>query len=491
VQPITNLLINLGWDLTWWTFLLGAAEVLALLTIPSVLIQRRGQPVAALAWAFGLVALPYAGVILWWGIGRSHLARKRRRKAFAHWKVSRGFASLRPRKHALTPEVLDKLLAIKRLPAREAIGVFPPVSGNSVEILPDGATTYAALERLIKEASHHLHFLFYTWEPDAVGARFRDLLVERARAGVQVRLLCDAVGSSALKEPFMDPLRAAGGKVAYFGRTRFIRRGLTVNFRNHRKMALADGRSAYMGGLNIGEAYTRDWRDLGLILKGPVVTHLQEVFADDWFFTTRENLAEPDYVPDESESAEAEEAGGTVCRIIAGGPDSTYNATHDAFFIAITQARKRIFISTPYLAPGQAIQAALRTAAYRGVDVRLLVPRRSDVPLARLAGRSYYPSLLAGGIRIFEYLPAILHGKQWIFDDDLSVVGSANLDNRSFKLNFEASCFVLGRDVNEKLADIFLEEQKDSEEVTRRDLAKVSRWQQLKEAAMNLFSPLL
>ena len=488
MQPITNLLINLGWDLTWWTFLLGAAELLALSTIPSVLIQRRGQPVSALAWTLGLVALPFAGVILWWGIGRSHLVRKRRRKVFAHWKVSRGFASLRPRRRVLSPETLDKLLAIKRLPAREAIGVFPPVSGNAVEVLPDGATTYAAIERIIEGASHHLHLLFYTWEPDSVGQRFRELLVKKARAGVQVRLLCDAVGSSALKESFMEPLQHAGGKVAFFGRTRLTRRSLTVNFRNHRKMALADGRVAYMGGLNIGEAYTRDWKDLGLLLKGPVVAHLQEVFADDWYFCTRENLAEPDYVPDE---VEAEEAGRTVCRIIAGGPDSTYNATHDAFFIAITQARQRIFISTPYLAPGQAIQAALRTAAYRGVDVRLLVPRRSDVRLAQLAGRSYYPSLLAGGIRIFEYLPAVLHGKQWIFDDDLSVAGSANLDNRSFKLNFEASCFILGRDVNERLASIFLEDLEQSEEVTRRDLAKVSRWQQLKEAAMNLFSPLL
>ncbi len=489
MQLVTNLFYQLGWDLTWWTLLLAAAELLALITIPSVLIQRRGQPLAALAWVLGLMAVPFAGVLVWWGIGRSRLERKRRRRASARWAIARGFASLRPQVPELTHQQEEKLLPIRRLPLQESWGVFPAVHGNRVQILVDGAQTYEALDAIARGARHHLHFLFYTWEPDAVGRRFRDLLADRARAGIEVRVLCDAVGSSAARRGFFSPLEEAGGRVSFFMPPRFLGRGLTVNFRNHRKLAVADGGKSYVGGLNIGEAYTGAWRDAGFLLEGPVSAQLQEVFADDWFFCTGENLADSVYL--EGASLVPGKEGEAYCRIIAGGPDNPYNATHDACFIAISRARERVWLTTPYLIPSQAIETALRTAVYRGVDVRLLVPHRSDVPLAQLAGRSFYPSLLSAGIRIFEYLPAVLHSKVWLFDDDLSVIGSANLDSRSFRLNFEISCFTHSDPINAALAVQFESHLAQSREVSLLELSRASKWQQLKEAAMNLFSPLL
>jgi cardiolipin synthase A/B len=486
LTTLSRIFLFQDWSLSAWTVLLLASEVMALLTIPSVLLQRRGQPLSALSWFLTMIALPFFGVLAWWGIGRSHLTRKRRRRRRAHWEIHAGFASLDlPGRDALAP------FPMQRLPLPESDGVFPPVGGNSVELLADGPMAYDRIKGMIAGASHHLHLLFYAWENDRSGRRFRDLLAERAREGVEVRLLCDALGSSSVLGAFMRPLRDAGGKVAFFSPTRYLRRALSINFRNHRKIAIADGCAAYTGGFNIGDAYAGTWRDAGLLLRGPVVAQLQEVFADDWYFTTRENLAEGAYVEGARACDGIPIEDGDVCSIVAGGPDMENNITQDAFFIAVTEARERVWITTPYLIPTGPMQVALRTAVYRGVDVRVLVPRTSDQLLTAMAGRSYYPTLLSGGIRVFEFLPAMLHAKVWVLDGDLSIVGTANLDTRSFKLNFETSCFVRSPRINGQLASLFLDGLKESEEVTAEKLRRRNRAVELAEAALNLLSPLL
>jgi cardiolipin synthase len=493
MDTVLALLVGFGWPMHWGAALLLVGELLALLTIPSVLIRRRGHPTAALAWLLALLAVPLAGVVLWWGIGRTHLVRKRRRRVSAHLEITRGLADVRA---GTGRQEMVELLPLHRVPVEEAVSVFPPVSGNRVEVLVDGAAVYEAIERAVIAARHHVHFLFYAWRADSTGRRLLEAVVGAARHGVQVRVLCDALGSWGLSRRFLAPLVDAGGRVAFFMPTRFLRRSLTLNFRNHRKLVVVDGRVGYTGGVNIGDEYTKNWRDLGVMLSGPVVAQLQEVFADDWFFATGENLAAADFFaaagmrPPEGERSQPAwtEA---VCAIVAGGPDTRFSTTHDSLFIAINRARRRILITTPYLVPGPAMLAALRTAAFRGVDVQLLVPRRSDVPFTYLAGRSYYPDLLSGGVRVFEYLKGTLHSKLWLFDDDLSVVGSANLDTRSFRMNFEISCWILARAVNERLAALFVEDRSASEEVTIESVQGAGRVQQLKEAVVNLLSPLL
>ncbi len=486
-----DLLVAFQATLAWWPYVLGVGEVIALLTIPSVLLQRRGQPLAALAWVRGLIAAPIVGALAWWAIGRSHLERKRRRRRRAHDR----FVGVRSRGDAAPPCRESDLLPLAELTLRGCDGVFPTVPGNRLRLLRDGEETYRALEEVVAAARHHLHFLFYSWAADRVGARFRDLLAERARAGVEVRVLVDALGSPGVAGRFMDPLRRAGGRVAPFLPTRFLRRSLTVNFRNHRKIVVADGRVAYTGGLNIGEEYVGDWRDLGLLAEGPVVAHLQEVFADDWHFATGESVTHPRYFEPgcQPDGPPLLPAGLPVvpCALLADGPDLPLALIHDASFIAITRARERVWVTTPYLIPPPTIQAALRTAVARGVDVRLLVPRRSDQPLTRLAGRSYYPLLLRGGVRIFEYLPAILHEKLWVLDSDLALVGSANLDIRSFRLNFEITCAIHGAEVNRQLAALFEQGLAESEEVTLETVERRGNLASLAEAAMNLVSPLL
>jgi cardiolipin synthase len=491
VQTLLEIVSGLGWELSAWTALLIVAEALTLATIPSVLLSRRGQPLAALSWTLALVAVPILGVTAWWFMGRSHLDRKRLLRERAHWQVRQGFAYLRPDSTLLPTEVGDVFNAIRRLPEGESGGLYAPVAGNRVTVLEDGRETYAAMEGAIAAAKHHLHLLFYTFEPDATGRRFRDQLAERARSGIRVRLLLDAMGSLRTRSSFLQPIVDAGGEVAFFSPIKFLRWSLSLNFRNHRKILVADGRIAYTGGLNIGDVYLRDWRDAGLLLEGPVAAQLQEVFLDDWYFATGNNLADSDHLRWKDASDQVPVGGGAICAVVAGGPDSQHNLTHDTFFLALTRARERIWITTPYFIPDAAIQAALRTAVYSGVDVRLLVPRRSDLPWTRLAGRSYFPDLLASGARIWEYLPTVLHGKTWVFDHDFCAAGSANLDTRSFKLNFEVTCFIRDTATNARMAQMFEHDVTQSAEVTLASLAQTSATQRLLESALNLFSPLL
>jgi cardiolipin synthase len=486
---------ELGSPLTWGTVLWLVADLMAVATIPSVLLHRKGRPLAALAWLFAIMGVPILGVAAWWSIGRNRLRRIRRRWAYARDRMDRQFADL-TRRFPIAPLRGRTPMALSgRLPDEELGQIFSVTDGNQVEILIDGTDAYPAMEAAIRAAKRHIHVLFYIWEADETGQHFRDLLAEKARAGVEVRVLIDSVGGSAVRGTFMAPLRAAGATVAFFLPSAFANRQLTINFRNHRKIIVIDGETGFIGGMNIGDAYRRAWHDIAVRLDGPVVEQLQEVFADDWFFTTAEPLADPAYFG----HAHRQSAGSlrhpnrchlAHCHVMASGPDTRQNATHDAIFIGMTSARQRLWVTTPYFIPDTAIQVALRTASYRGVDVRLLLPRRNDVPLVQMAARSYYSDLLSAGIRIFEYDAAILHSKAMIIDHDTSVLGSANLDIRSLQLNFEVNVVITSGTVNASLAKLFAADLTHSVEIRPEDLQTGLKGELL-EALAHLLSPLL
>jgi cardiolipin synthase len=482
-----SFLTSLDAPLTLWTVLWLFADLLAVATIPSVLINRKGRPLAALTWLFAIMALPVIGVLAWWAIGRQRLQRIRRRWAHAKGRMDRQLANLAPR-IGTTPGAVHL--------ADDELGLlFPVTPDNQVEVLIDATSAYPAMQAAITAAKRHVHVLFYIWEADDTGRHFRDLLVAKAREGVEVRVLIDAVGGSAVRGRFMDPLRAAGAKVAFFLPSTFVNRQVTINFRNHRKIIVVDGATAFTGGMNIGDEYTKEWHDIAVRLDGPVVDQLQEVFVDDWFFTTGEALADPAYFGHTHRQGLADlrhldRCHLASCHVMASGPDTRHNATHDAVFIEMTGARQRLWVTTPYFIPDAAIQTALRTASYRGVDVRLLLPRRNDVPLVQLAARSYYSDLLSAGIRIFEYDGAILHSKAMLIDDETSLLGSANLDIRSLQLNFEVNVVIASGTVNKALADLFEQDLGTSVEIRPEDLQTGIK-AELLEALANLLSPLL
>ncbi len=490
------LLCAASWSKDWWLLLLGLSYLVAILSVPSVLLQRRGQPHSAVSWLLVLFALPWIGVFLWWAIGRKHLERQRRRRRKAAARTA--FALTRLREDAPALGAADpSLLPIERMPIEEAEWVFPPTVDNRLKLLVDATEAYPAMEAAIRAAQQHLHITFYSWNDDATGCYWRDLLIGKVRAGVQVRLLLDGLGSRfAHRHRMMKPLVEAGGEVAYFLPLTLLSTRPTINFRNHRKIVVVDGCTGFLGGINIGDEYKTDWHDLAVQMEGPVVNQLQETFAEDWFFVTGKEIVEPQIfcrweTPDGIASLPAVDDEHAVCSLLASGPHTPHNFTHDALFLCLAQAQRRVYITTPYLIPEASTMTALRTAVYRGVDVRLLLPAKSDAWIVQWAGRSYYPDLLAAGIQVYEYLPTVLHAKSVVIDDDLSIVGSANIDVRSFKLNFEASCLARSKPLALRLLDLFSRNLKQSREVTHEQLQRRSYFQQLADAAAHLMSPLM
>lgn len=358
--------------------------------------------------------------------------------------------------------------------------------------MPDTGCVHDYWQRLIEDAWDHLHVLFFAWHDDATGRRFRDHLAAKAADGCEVRVLYDAVGCDELPKRFFHPLTEKGGQAAAFLPRRLLTASPLLNFRNHRKLLIADGCAAYTGGINVTDEYL-DWQDLGLAIQGPGVNQLQEIFIDDWYFTTSEELTEQRFFPEtcvppwgQLEGAIAD----AVCESIASGPDQRFNAMREMVFLKITECEKRLWIATPYFVPDDALMLALRSAIYRGVDVRLFVPAENDSRLVRRASRAYYPDLLDGEIAIYEY-QGMLHAKAFLFDEDRVMIGSPNLDTRSFRLNFESGTFVTSRQVNAQLAAFFQMIEQRSLRIRRQDIDRHSYLDQLKDAAAHLLSPLI
>jgi cardiolipin synthase len=479
---LAGYLFEILWVLAW---------VGAVLTVPSVLQQRAGRPVAALSWLLALFALPAVALVAWWLFGRTHLRRKRRHRRWASESIARSLAQTRQLIHGAGERQASVLQPppelVGFLPPGPHDTVFPATGGNRVDLLPDAASAHRAWQRLVEGAGHHVHLLFYIWRDDATGRGLRDLLVARAGQGVAVRVLYDAVGSLGLPRGFFDPLRAAGGKAAAFMPLRLLAAAPTLNFRNHRKLLIADGGSAYTGGINVGDEYL-GWQDIGITIRGPGVNQLQEIFVDDWYFTTGEEVTGGDYfceVP-----AAAELPGEAVCETVASGPDQTFNATREMVFLAVTQCRRLLWIATSYFVPDSALLLALRSAAYRGVDARLFLPARSDARLVRRASRVFYKELMESGVRIFEY-QGMLHTKAMLLDESTVLVGSANLDTRSFRLNFELSTFITDVRLNRELAELLSAVEARSREVSLQDLRHTSPLTRLEDGLAHLLSPLL
>lgn len=484
-----------------WVVIELAGIALALAFVPTVLVHRRDRPMAALAWILCLWTLPLLGVALWWIFGMTHMKRRRR-------KHTRALEQLEPSLIARR----DQLVAAPRgeglmIPTQEPgqdeggdppalfeeqEGVFPATRGNRVLVHTSGGDAFDAFERAIRQAEEHVHFEFYIWERDETGRRFRDLLCEKARQGVEVRALYDAIGGMRVRGGFLKPLVEAGGQVASFLPVTLLERRLRVNFRNHRKILVTDGHTGFIGGINIADEYL-DWMDAAFEFHGPVVYQIQEVFAEDWFFATGEDLAASAYFPPLERVREPDEDADALARVIASGPDQRRRSVQHAFFLGVTLARQRVWLITPYFVPGAEVLMALETAALRGVDVRLILPAAHtvDVPMVYRAGRSFYDRLLEAGVSIFEYQPRILHAKILIVDQRWSFVGSANVDLRSFRLNFETNCLVSDEATNDRLATLFEQSLADCEPIEAARFRERSRRERMCEGAARLFSPMM
>ncbi len=448
-------------------------ELLSLLSIPSVLARRRGHPISASAWLIALVALPGVAWVMWFVFGRTRLSRKTRRHAQARDRVSQQLGRLR----AETVR-LDELIPL-RARGRHSFST----SGNQVTLLADGDEAFSRLEGEIRAAERCIHLFFFTFAMDRTGRRILSELVEKSQRGVKVRLMVDGLGSQASERQIKKSIAGTGIDFAVFLPKKLRPLHLPrLNFVNHRKIVVIDDRIAFTGGMNIGNEYAQEWRDLMLVLGGPAVFWLNNVFLEDWYFATDELLKTPECVPRRNDSNAAS------VTVLASGP-STEGWIEDAYFNAIVSSRKRLWISSPYLLPTEALRRALRSAAGRGVDVRIVIPRKSDVLIAHWAARPYLRSLLRDGVHLYEY-EGMVHGKALVADD-YCAVGSANLDYRSMHLSFELCCLVddenLTKEVSNWLEGLFAKSHRTREETLD---ARTSQ-ERLLETVAHLFSPLL
>jgi len=460
--------IGLYFSIGWAIYLLGLGGWIVL--------QKR-EPVATLSWLMGLALLPYVGFVVYHYLGPQRITRHRLRRA-------RSRAARLP--DAASEDVVARELA--RLGA--ATTGLPTTTATDVRMLVDGGAKYAALLEDIAGAGDTIDLEYYIFLSDRTGTALRDALVERARAGVRVRLLLDAMGSGRTSRRFFAPLLEAGGQFAWFHPMRFGRiwRRPWLNLRTHRKIVLIDGRIAYTGGINVtdeeDERLRSDaYRDLHLRLEGDVVRALQVVFVEDWSYATGDPPVLPPPLP-------VRAPGNCAVQVVSSGPDSNWEAIHRVHVSAIHAAERRVWLTTPYFVPGEAAMMALTSAALAGLDVRLLVPKRSDSRVVTYAARSYFDDLLAAGVRVYEYGPRMLHSKSLLVDDQLAILGSANFDHRSFRLNFEVSLLFHDARVAGELERTIELDLAHSPRV-RDDRARPLWRVRLPEALARLVSPLL
>ena len=412
-----------------------ALEIIGLLHVLHAVMHVRTSQ-GTIAWAISLLTFPYLAIPLYWMVGRSRFSGYVRGRRAGDRRLRKLAESMHQRMRHYEIKIPDEDVFSK---AAMILGGLPFTRGNELELLIDGEEMFERLFQEMRAAQSYLCVNFFIVKNDRIGMRFQAALIERARAGVKVMFLFDEIGSHKLPRRYLRTLREAGVECESFGINRFWWSRLQVNFRNHRKIVVIDGKTAFLGGLNVGDEYLgRDvrfgaWRDTHLQLRGPVVQAVQMVFLEDWFWATER-------VPELHWNTYPETAD-QVAAVIPTGPADPADSWQLVVAEAANSSRKRLWIASPYFVPDEGVLTALQAAAIRGVDVRILLPERADHLLVWLSAFSYYEQSIPYGIRLFCYQRGFLHQKVMLSDDRLAAVGTANLDNRSFRLNFEITAF--------------------------------------------------
>lgn len=466
------------------SLLIGLFYLLGLLAAADAIFRAR-SPQSAVAWSLSLLMFPPLALPLYLFFGgRKFTAYLQSRRA--------GDAEI----HQLV-ERLGKELAPHRKPAPAEMAVFerlarfPVMRYNGARLLINGEATFAAILEAIERAEDYILLQFYIVRDDQIGHEVQQALIRRARAGVRICFMYDTIGSYALPQRWLDELEAAGVHTVGFGRPtlRKLHR-FQLNFRNHRKIVVIDGSQAFVGGHNIGDEYLgrhpdfSPWRDTHVALRGPAVICLQLTFLEDWFWMTQSIPRvdwQPTLDPDDDQQV----------LTIPSGPADELDTCALMFVQLIHAARERIWIVSPYFVPDQTVISALQLAVLRGVDVRILIPLKADHRLVQLAGYSYFEETLPFGIHIYRYQQGFLHEKAFVVDDRMAGIGTANLDNRSFMLNFEISLLFTSRRMIGEIAEMLETDFAHAREVDMQEFRQRPLWFHIAVKVSRLLSPLL
>ena len=451
-----------------------------------MVVSENKNPIRALSWTLALLFLPIVGVVFYLFFGRSlkgkvMVSRKVRRKLLER---------SRPKQHSFDNTELshDQIRMIKL--AHNLCHAHLD-RHNNVEIFTDGRSKFDRLMEDIRNAKDFIFIQYYIYNDDALGNRITDLLAEKVRQGVRVKVLYDHVGSFSTPNRFFARMRSLGIDSHPFFRVTFRKLANRINWRNHRKIAVIDGRIGYVGGMNIADRYVdvspdgRIWRDTHLRVEGPVIESLMYSFVIDWNFLRPDADVQP--IPVRNH----ERAGGVDMQLVTSGPVDKWNNIVLCFQQAIASARKRIYIQTPYFLPTDALLKALQGASLSGVDVRVMIPEKTDSILLGFGSRSYIDDCLKAGVKIYLFTPGMLHAKTMMIDDDFVSTGSVNFDFRSFENNFEANLLIYSEEVSRRMRDIFFQDLSSCRKLTLSSWRRRPRSQRVMESLVRLFAPIL
>lgn len=467
--------------------ILTVLYVMTILAVVVVVLSENRNPVKSMAWVLVLVLLPFLGLLIYLIFGRS--LKGMGLMSRSHLRELRRLSDL--------PEVVDTEYPLSD-ESRQIISLVNKLSGrhlfmgNDIEMFTTGRAKFDAMMRDIENAHDFIYLQYFIIENDTVGRQLIELLMLKARQGVKVKVLYDYVGSFYMRPQVLKRMREAGIEVHPFLELTLTKFAFRINWRNHRKVVVIDGMVGYVGGMNIADRYVigdkkqLPWRDTHLRLKGEAVAALQYSFAVDWDFTTHELLTNPTMHFDQHPATRD-----YLVQMVSSGPTSRWNNISLVFLRAITLAKHSVFIQTPYFLPSDSLLKAMQTAALSGIDVRLMIPRKPDSVMLRLATGSYIKECLQAGIKIYFYEPAMMHAKVIIVDDEFVTTGSTNFDFRSFEHNFEFNALVYSKQFNQQMKAVF---EDDLEQCSKVSLGKWKQRpliQKALESVIRLMSPIL
>lgn len=472
------------------TYIFWILYIYIIISIIVVILLENRNPAKSLIWVLVLIFLPIVGIIFYAFVGQNFRRKKIVSKKSLHrLNVHTDFDYYRGRKQEKDSLPLEIKHTIKLL---ENCAEAPVYGQSKIDVFTSGKDTFDAIFADIESAKEHIHVEFYIVEPDELGFRFRDLLIKKANEGVRVRFIYDYLGGFGLKKKFLQPLRAAGIFVhAFMPAIPYISLS-KVNYRNHRKLVVVDGRVGYTGGMNVADRYIKGnrrglWRDTQVRFEGAAVHGLQNAFLIDWFFVSQKLISDSKYYPKPKVFSDLQ----NLVQIVSSGPDTDFENVMQGVVSIMNSARKYIYIHTPYFLPTESILSALQIASLGDVDVRLMLPEKSDTHLAQMATRSYLLQMLEAGVRVFFYKKAFLHSKAIVVDDLVSTVGTSNMDFRSYEQNFELNAFVYDEKTAKTLREAFENDLKQCREVTLDGWKRRKKKERLKDSIARLFSPLL
>lgn len=469
--------------------------------ISTNLILRKQDPVKTLAWVTVLILLPYFGIIFYLFFGQNFRKRKIfSRKGIADYKLRRE-ASIR-QLEVLRREpslISDEFQPFKKLLYQNLRNSYTLIEDNEkIEFYFTGREALDAMYYEISKARNHIHLQSYIFVDDKTGGRFKRLLIEKAKEGVEVRVMFDGIGSFFLKDGFVKEMERAGIEVIMFSPLRFVTPVSRINYRNHRKILVIDGKIGFLGGVNIADRYyygtsSGEWHDTHMRIVGESVFSLQACFLMDRQFALKRRLhfRKKYYPPVDINNERHIKGKHIISQIISSGPDSDWSGIMQCYFSAITAARSHIYIVTPYFTPCETILNAIKIAALGDVDVRIMLPEKSDTRIAHWSTMSYVAELLEAGVKIYLFKKGFNHSKVISIDGGMSIVGSANMDIRSFEHNFEVMSVIYNRDCAAAIEKQFVSDLRHCREVIAGKWAKRSKSDKIKESFARLWGPLL